>query len=1583
MSRELKSSLTIEAQTRGLDKITAARQELQGLGADASASNPALEKLRVTLGELAQQQRLIHQFGQLKLATAATATEMQRAQAAVAAAARELKAKQTATQAASAAEQAAGAATARARAHHDDLRGAVAMAVEELKQLRAAARESGGASAELAERVKETEGQLAVLRAESQRAGDQVKALGAGQRALGQDTKAAAVEQTNAEKAMARAVQTARNAKAQYEAKRQTLHSLRQELARAGISSVDLADAQRRVTASVGAAGGRLAELTRDLAETNPALANLGTEAQRAAGILGRLGVRSQATIRADIQAIERDLETLARTSSTTQADFDRAWAAGQARIAALKKEMDGFPPRAKTMREGVESISASLARVQKYFLVWQGLMAGLARGRELIETADRYKNIEARIALMNRAQEGFNVSARDMADLALRTHGSLENTAQLTSSLARAGEDLELSQQAVLRLTETINKANQVSVQSAASADAAVVQLIQSLQSGVLRGDEFNSIMEQAPRLARALADGLGVPISALRALAQQGKLTSSVVIQALQSQAAAVDAEFAALPRTIGRALTDLGTAWTMFIGELDRSSGVTATLAAGIQLLAGNLDVLGAVLLKVAQLVALHFGIKAAMALREYMAAQAGATASTGALAAAHTVLATTARAAWAAMAASPAFIIVGLVELARALVYVISNWSELTEKVRVYLEERRRQKEIEAGLEENQRRLVARLAEISKATGVNVTSMKALNTAVAEGKIHFDEASGAWRAGAGSLAEVERAAGLAAKQLREVEKALTAAAEQFGPVAEAAREALADVSRRLDDARARATSAAEGIAGGYDALSKSVLAGMEDQIEAIRRRHEAERGELEASAAAQRDKIAGGTRLLIEQLAAETTARQHATEESLRLLDQAGEARRRAAEAQADTEAGRVEAVRRVENEILAARKSSLEAALDSHRRHVDALNAEARRHLDEVTRIEQAKALLRMSTEDRVREILRGAMEESQALEDRRLQAAEKSAAARDALARGEYDRAKDLAGQAMELSAQVASAHARDAKNSTTAKSAVNSAIQDMLAAEKLVQDALSAEARSHEEAARRALTARGQIDKVLVDTERQVRDLGNRLSEGMRISIDADTSRLQAALDEVAGLAAEKAILVRVEADLSAAEKQLAEYEALLRAGRELPVDADFSAAEAALERFAEYARDQGSVVLEIQTETAMEAVGEVQGAIEKLNEIRTESRHLVEHNAAAVRAALDDLDGRHTSSTHTVYVRRVEVNADGGLAGRGAPALRFATGGVAAPRMVAGTVPGAGDQDSVARTLPAGAYVVRKAAVAHYGRAGLLELIAWAKSLIGQAGTAAASWAGRAGAGVNALLMPGEQVFSPGDVASLGVRFFDALNAMTIPPPARFEAGGWAGHGWTGYASVDELAEDAWRRLIRQGASVRPEDRADFEKWFHHLFDPAVPDTRVGDKRTRAGWLDILEFYADQVAAQALAQVRAESPTSAEAARPGARKTGISRAPTNPPPEGAARRAATAGSSGMGGGVDTAADRADAVPGPGFPGRPAAPVTEWVRIVVDLPRRGYEFAVPSRRDAETVEALFRDLEAAAGVAQ
>ncbi|HMR70482.1 MAG TPA: tape measure protein, partial [Rubrivivax sp.] len=290
-------------------------------------------------------------------------------------------------------------------------------------------------------------------------------------------------------------------------------------------------------------------------------------------------------------------------------------------------------------VREAIAGLGDTYRRLQSLatLAIGGGIFGGMIR--EASQAAEAFSNLQARVRLVTGEGAAFEEAWAGVAQVANSTSTSLEATGTLFARIAQAGKDMGVSQREALALTETINQAVAVSGGGAQAAEAAITQLIQGLQAGVLRGEEFNSVMEQSPRLAKALADGLGVPIGELRKLAQAGELTTETVVRSLRGQSDAVAAEFGKLPPTVGRALQTLSNNWTLYVGEVDKANGISAAAARAITALAGNLDTLGSVLITAGQAAAAFKALQLAQALlgisaaaKAAAAAKAGETAAT---------------------------------------------------------------------------------------------------------------------------------------------------------------------------------------------------------------------------------------------------------------------------------------------------------------------------------------------------------------------------------------------------------------------------------------------------------------------------------------------------------------------------------------------------------------------------------------------------------------------------------------------------------------------------------------------------------------------------------------------------------------------------------------------------------------------------------------------------------------------------------------------------------------------------------------------------------------------------------------
>lgn len=231
-----------------------------------------------------------------------------------------------------------------------------------------------------------------------------------------------------------------------------------------------------------------------------------------------------------------------------------------------------------------MEALSRQMSRLGQQLAV--GVAAGAAAaGAAIVKLGDTYSSLQGRLSLVTKGTEDLARASNALFKVAQDTRGSFEGTVDLYTRLSRATQSLGVSQDELVKVTKTINQTLVISGASAEAANAALMQLGQGFASGTLRGEELNSVLEQTPRLAQAIADGLGVSIGKLRELGKEGKLTAETVLSALQSQAAAVESEFAKMPPTVSQAMQLLRNEMLRFTGETNEALGVTRRLSAVI--------------------------------------------------------------------------------------------------------------------------------------------------------------------------------------------------------------------------------------------------------------------------------------------------------------------------------------------------------------------------------------------------------------------------------------------------------------------------------------------------------------------------------------------------------------------------------------------------------------------------------------------------------------------------------------------------------------------------------------------------------------------------------------------------------------------------------------------------------------------------------------------------------------------------------------------------------------------------------------------------------------------------------------
>lgn len=307
-----------------------------------------------------------------------------------------------------------------------------------------------------------------------------------------------------------------------------------------------------------------------------------------------------------------------------------------------LNKLDQGFNSTAKSAGNAERSFS-SLTRVAT------ALSAAISV-QQVAEYGNAWVTVSNKLANSVQANEQLADVTQRVFDISQNTRSSIEATASLYGRLERSTRSAGTSTADLIKLTTTINKGLAVSGATTEEASSTMTQLSQALASGVLRGEEFNSISENGSRLAVALADSLGVTIGQLRAMAAEGKLTTEVVVNGLLKQSDAIAKEFANTALTMGQAFTVATNNITKFVGESSSVSTSIKIFNQGVISLSENLDIVANVVAAAAVIFGGRFTGALAMATKaridDALAARAQAVAtaqSTTATATAATVVA----------------------------------------------------------------------------------------------------------------------------------------------------------------------------------------------------------------------------------------------------------------------------------------------------------------------------------------------------------------------------------------------------------------------------------------------------------------------------------------------------------------------------------------------------------------------------------------------------------------------------------------------------------------------------------------------------------------------------------------------------------------------------------------------------------------------------------------------------------------------------------------------------------------------------------------------------------------------------
>ncbi|CAM8341859.1 tape measure protein [Klebsiella pneumoniae] len=293
-------------------------------------------------------------------------------------------------------------------------------------------------------------------------------------------------------------------------------------------------------------------------------------------------------------------------------------------RLLAARREVDaalnGLNGSMGRLEASVNRTERSIGSMERTMSSLSGVAKGLLAAlsvQQVASYADAWTELNNKVANSVRTGETQAEVMQRIFDVSQATQSSLNGTATLYARLERGTRTYNTSAEDLTRLTTIINQGFAVSGATAQEAENAIIQLSQGIASGVLRGEEFNSVSEQGSRLMVALADSMGVSIGQLRAMAAQGQLTTDVVVKGLLSQGDAIGKEFANTTVSIAKGLQVAGNNITKFFGENSTVKSFAAGFRDSVITISENLETLSSVLLVVAGIMGSRYAGALAMA------------------------------------------------------------------------------------------------------------------------------------------------------------------------------------------------------------------------------------------------------------------------------------------------------------------------------------------------------------------------------------------------------------------------------------------------------------------------------------------------------------------------------------------------------------------------------------------------------------------------------------------------------------------------------------------------------------------------------------------------------------------------------------------------------------------------------------------------------------------------------------------------------------------------------------------------------------------------------------------------------
>lgn len=356
---------------------------------------------------------------------------------------------------------------------------------------------------------------------------------------------------------------------------------------------------QKKVVELLNQTAGKVDKVTRAIAEYNKQFRLLvaitkswtQSQAQTSAGI-EKMTAAAQQNLAVSTRWT-RQLESL--KNEINQLKTSAKEIAGVGLVPGSREEIKQVQGEVEKLKTELDKVKATAPAIKNAFSTIAKFTIGAFGIGEAKGMLDTYTTLTNRIKLVTQSEQQLKEVRAEIARVSSSTGQSLDATAAIYQRLAQASDQSGLSGQKLLTVTDLISKAMVIGGGSAQAQENALIQLGQAMASGKLSGDELNSVLEQAPGLAMAIAKGMGVSVGALKTLGSTGKITSQQLANAILNQSTQIQSDFSKTTRTIDQSLQNIKTQLTMFIGGSGEATGVAKLLADALQLVANNIDLI----------------------------------------------------------------------------------------------------------------------------------------------------------------------------------------------------------------------------------------------------------------------------------------------------------------------------------------------------------------------------------------------------------------------------------------------------------------------------------------------------------------------------------------------------------------------------------------------------------------------------------------------------------------------------------------------------------------------------------------------------------------------------------------------------------------------------------------------------------------------------------------------------------------------------------------------------------------------------------------------------------------------------